>query len=55
MTEFWIMDITDKTDIKFIRKESCPGNAAELRMILEEINPGKKFSVERIEILEKVD
>ena len=55
MTEFWIMDITDKTDIKFIRKESCPGNACELRMILEEMNPDKKFSVERIEILEKVD
>ena len=55
MTEFWVMDITDKTDMKFIRKESCPGNAAELVMVLQEMNPDSKFSVERIEILEKVE
>ena len=52
MTEFWVMNMTD---MKVVSKETCPGNAAELKMVLEEMNPDIKFSVERIEILEKVD
>jgi len=52
MTEFWVWNVTD---MKFISKETCPGNAAELKMVLEEMNPDIKFSVERIEILEKVE
>ena len=52
MTEFWVMNVTDK---KLVSKETCPGNAAELVMVLQEMNPDIKFSVERIEILEKVD
>ena len=52
MTEFWVMNVTDN---KLVRKETCPGNAAELKMVLEEMNPDIKFSIEQIEILEKVD
>ena len=52
MTEFWVWNVTDK---KVVSKETCPGNAAELKMVLEEMNPDIKFSIEQIEILEKVD
>lgn len=52
MTEFWVMNMTD---MKLVSKETCPGNAAELKMVLEEMNPDIKFSVQEIEILTKVD
>jgi hypothetical protein len=52
MTEFWVMNVTD---MELVSTETCSGNAAELMMVLEEMNPDIKFSVERIEILEKVE
>lgn len=52
MTEWWVLN---KTDMKLISKETCPGNAAELKMVLEEMNPNIKFSIEEIQILTKVE
>ena len=52
MTEFWVMNMTDN---KLVRKETCPGNAAELMMVLQEMNPDIKFSIKQVEILEEVD
>ena len=52
MTEFWVMNMTD---MKLVSKETCPGNAAELKMVLEEMNPDIDFSVQEIEIRTVVD
>jgi len=47
MTEFWVMNMTD---MKVVSKETCPGNAAELKMVLEEMNPDIKFSIEEVKV-----
>ena len=47
MTEFWVMNTTD---MKVVSKETCPGNAAELKMVLEEMNPDIKFSIEEVKV-----
>jgi hypothetical protein len=52
MTEFWVMNMTD---MKVVNKEACPGNAAELMMILEEMNPDIKFSIKEVELFTEVE
>ena len=52
MTEFWVWNVTDK---KVVSKETCPGNAAELKMVLEEMNPDIKFSIKEVEFFTEVD
>jgi len=47
MTEFWVMNVTD---MKLVSKETCPGNAAELKMVLQEMNPDIKFSIEEVKV-----
>ena len=52
MTEFWVWNVTDK---KVVSKETCPGNAAELKMVLEEMNPDIKFGIKEVEFFTEVD
>jgi len=51
MTEFWVWNVTDK---KVVSKETCPGNAAELKMALEEMYPDIKFGIKEVEFFTEV-
>ena len=51
MTEFWVWNVTDK---KVVSKETCPGNASELKMVLEEMNPDIKFGIKEVEFFTEV-
>jgi len=47
MTEWWVVNVSW---LKIVSKETCPGNAAELKMVLEEMNPDTRFIIKEVKM-----
>jgi len=47
MTEWWVVNVSW---LQIVSKETCPGNAAELMMVLKEMNPDTRFLIKEVEM-----
>ena len=50
MIEWWVVNVSW---MEVVSKETCPGNAAELKMVLEEMHPNTRFIIKEVEMLQK--
>jgi len=47
MTEWWVVNVSW---LQIVSKETCPGNAAELMMVLKEMNPDTRFLIKEVKM-----